>query len=276
MIPVLVLTTKNAADRQQSIAACLNKMGIPFEWVEGLHWRDTTPDFLAERYDANLAKSVFGRELFPPEACIAINHQSIYRKIVDQGIEAAVILEDDSQPDTNFLKTLQALSDNPPPADVLSLHAGGGWIDTAQKLQVADNDFYRVVSQRIYYTVAYYVSAQGARRLLLDHPIFCPSDWPAPLSELRFYAAFPSVLGHNVESETEGMRGTLKHSRQLRGFRSLKCFLAYTKLQLFPGKEKNSLSRNLRLRFRQTLEFRLKWRFGFYQWVDRMPPEKLQ
>jgi len=79
---------------------------LNFEFVDAVDGRALTNDQLS-KYSSEASIRACGRELSPGEIGCALSHLGIYHKIVDDGFEEAVIFEDDSIINEDFLPILK-------------------------------------------------------------------------------------------------------------------------------------------------------------------------
>ena len=97
MIPVFVLSLPDCHERRSRITASLNHLGIPLEFVDGVDGRNGLPPEYESQIDREAARRA-GHLLCDAEFACSLSHIKIYRKIVEEKIEYALILEDDIQP----------------------------------------------------------------------------------------------------------------------------------------------------------------------------------
>lgn len=72
----------------------LEDLGLNFEFVAAVDGSALNPD-MAALYSATESHQTIGRELLPGEIGCALSHFLIYRRILEQEIEVALIIEDD-------------------------------------------------------------------------------------------------------------------------------------------------------------------------------------
>ena len=100
MIPVFVVSLRDCAGRRESIRRSLESLEIPFEFVDavdGRHGLDPScePDIDRARTEREGNK---GWTLSDAEYACALSHIQIYRRIVRDNIDWALVLEDDAIP----------------------------------------------------------------------------------------------------------------------------------------------------------------------------------
>lgn len=105
---VFVISLKRSENRRQVIAKKMHDAGLDYEIFEG---EDGT------LMDARLLKDIqqnakdyrrkYGRDILAGEVGAALSHLNLYKKIVAENIELALILEDDIDFDDNLVKLIK-------------------------------------------------------------------------------------------------------------------------------------------------------------------------
>ena len=106
---VFVNTLERFADRRARMKGILDSLGIPFEYFEGPDGRKLRQDEIDAAYDAVRFRKLHGREMSLNEIGCTMGHRAIYRKMVEENIEKACILEDDVLLDAELPETLAFL-----------------------------------------------------------------------------------------------------------------------------------------------------------------------
>jgi glycosyl transferase family 25 len=99
---IFVNTLERFADRKARMKRILDSLGLPFEFFEGPDSRLLGRDEIAEACDQEAIRKNHGRDLSTSEIACTMAHRAIYRKMVDENIEKACILEDDILIDDDF------------------------------------------------------------------------------------------------------------------------------------------------------------------------------
>ena len=94
MIPVLVISLARSVERRAMVVQQMAHLGIDFEFVDATDGKALSSAELA-KVDLELAKEVCGHELSFGEIGCAMSHIRVYERIVAEGIERCVVLEDD-------------------------------------------------------------------------------------------------------------------------------------------------------------------------------------
>jgi glycosyl transferase, family 25 len=106
---VFVNTLERFADRRSRMKGILDSLGVPFEYFEGPDGKKLRQDEIDAAYNAVQFKKLHGREMSLNELGCTMGHRAIYKKMVDEGIEKACILEDDVLLDAELPETLAFL-----------------------------------------------------------------------------------------------------------------------------------------------------------------------
>ncbi|GHU75172.1 hypothetical protein FACS189461_0910 [Spirochaetia bacterium] len=109
LIKIYVISLKKSVERQESIIKQFNALGLEFEFFDAVNGKALTPEEIARYSDSNKAKKYLKRELTKGEIGCALSHFLIYKKIIDEHIDHAIILEDDAQLTDDFPLVIEAL-----------------------------------------------------------------------------------------------------------------------------------------------------------------------
>ena len=203
MVPIFVISLATSGKRRESIAGQLRALGMEFEIVDAVDGRSLSEAQLESVYDPDRATRILGRPMSRGEVGCALSHQRVYQRICDERIPLALVLEDDAKISEGLSRLHRFLTQTRTPEfDVLSLHARGGWLSKHDTINLAGHTCYRVVSHGIWHTVGYAISATGAGKLRVAGRVNSLADWPVSCKRLRFYAAFPDLVGHDAEEST--------------------------------------------------------------------------
>ena len=90
MIPVFVLSLPDCHDRRARVSAALDGLGLPFEFVDAVDGRRGLPPEYESQIDRPLAQKK-GGILSDAEFACALSHINIYRRIVSENIDYALV-----------------------------------------------------------------------------------------------------------------------------------------------------------------------------------------
>jgi glycosyl transferase, family 25 len=106
---VFVINLARSADRRTRMKQSLDSLGVPFEFFAGTDGKELKKHEIESAYDENGVIRNINRTLSINEIGCTISHRSLYKKIADEHIDKACILEDDVLLDQAFPKILEAL-----------------------------------------------------------------------------------------------------------------------------------------------------------------------
>ncbi|GEO80974.1 glycosyltransferase family 25 protein [Pararhodospirillum oryzae] len=113
-LPVFVVSLPDALERRALMAGELARVGLEATFVDGITPAQLTPADWA-RYDRARCLGVYGVEMLPTEIACFLAHERAIRKVVDEDLDAALILEDDVRLDDALPGVLDALLHPPTP-----------------------------------------------------------------------------------------------------------------------------------------------------------------
>ena len=205
-----VVSLAGSADRRRLMAGQLDQPGFPaWEFLDAVEGRKLAADELSRRYDDESARRRYGKALSPGHVGCALSHLDAYRRIVDEGLAAALILEDDALIGEHALQVLDRLLarlDPNQPKLILLSHAKyyrpfGGWrLDRERKV-------YPIHMARG--THAYLVTRAAARQMLAAMPrvTVVPDHWELirDLCRISVQAVVPYPIGRSPVAGYSGM-----------------------------------------------------------------------
>jgi len=106
---VRVLSLKRSTERRRRFEAEAARVGLHFEYRDGIEAGALEGDRAASLADQDRAQRRYGRTLGLAEIACAEGHRRIYRELAASGDDAAVVVEDDVQFGDGFAQVLLAL-----------------------------------------------------------------------------------------------------------------------------------------------------------------------
>ena len=94
MIKIFVLNLKRSPERRKLIQSQMEKFGLKFEFIDAVDGNELTKEQLS-RVDKFKSSLRLGRKITNNEVGCALSHSNTYKKIIDERITDAIILEDD-------------------------------------------------------------------------------------------------------------------------------------------------------------------------------------
>ena len=175
-VPIWVINLPRSEQRRDAISAHLRALGLASEIVPAVDGHTLSNHDLAEVYSASSALTHIGRALAPSEIGCALSHLRLYRRMVTENIDRAVILEDDAVVGEGVLEVLSRLAHAPADCELLLLYHDGvisRWHRQALSTRYRIGAFTRPV----FGALAYVIRQSAARKILARaYPICVPAD----------------------------------------------------------------------------------------------------
>ena len=210
--PIFCLSLARAADRRARMIARLDSLGSPYEIVDAVDGRALDLSQLGDRLRQDKMRRKKSRCLTASEIGCYLSHCNLLRRIADEKIAVAIVVEDDAGFAPDFAEVATAAARIPHPWDMILLHTHPKrkTEKTLCRLGVAGRVVCRM-AERTAGTAGYLISLSGAKKLL-EHcnEISEPVDvrfsayWE---SGIRYYAVSPRVV---IEDGSETMIPTDK------------------------------------------------------------------
>ncbi|SEG44951.1 glycosyltransferase family 25 protein [Billgrantia desiderata] len=203
-LPPVTVISLPGSPRRARVQAAFDEIGLPFEFHDAVNGAELNDETLAS-VDQAYAENEWGHGLNKGEIGCAISHIQLYERMVEQGLEEAIILEDDAQPVEGFRETLLTLLARlPTRAELVFLYHGKakGWPIKRQLANGHKLVRYRYPSAKskrcIIGACGYWISQSGAQRLVeMAYPIRMPADYLTGFiqrSRLKAYGVEPNLL----------------------------------------------------------------------------------
>lgn len=118
MIPVFIISLREAKERRDRITQIMNKLGLEFTFIDAVDGRQLQ---LNEYPNYSPLKRLlfFGKHLTGGEIGCTQSHKKIYQKIVNRKIPLSLIFEDDIIIHDGFLETLREIMRSDIPYDMI-------------------------------------------------------------------------------------------------------------------------------------------------------------
>lgn len=92
--PVFVISLDRAVERREYMKRLVSDLGLDATIISAVDGKSLTPD-QRSRYNSERARRLYGCEMSDTEIACYLSHLSIYSKMIEHRMEAALILEDD-------------------------------------------------------------------------------------------------------------------------------------------------------------------------------------
>ena len=108
-LPVFAISLARATDRRASISRHLDATGVPYEIIDAVDGSALDLTELSDRLSPEKFRIKYGRKFSPGEIGCYLSHYNLWRRIVEQGIDCAIVLEDDAVLDEDFFEVTSRL-----------------------------------------------------------------------------------------------------------------------------------------------------------------------
>jgi glycosyl transferase family 25 len=193
--PVFVISLRDAVERRLTLQAQCVKLGIDPVIIDAVDGRGGLPFEWEPFVNRAAVQDVIGRRASDGELACALSHQLIYRRITDEGLPGAVILEDDAILTPMFGDFI--LHRGYLKADLVQLDHLGARVFYQRRYQFSEQIMLIPLAINTSLTTGYSISLKGSR-YILDHstPLGGLADWPCDILPLAPLAASPRIVDH--------------------------------------------------------------------------------
>jgi len=178
MIPIFVSSLPDCQSRRSRISAILDRLKLSFEFVDGVDGRNGLPPEYEHQID-RVATRKAGRRLSDAEFACALSHIAIYRRIVTENIDYALMLADDHKPLPALVRYLQ--DKHYQDAELTQLRYAEAYVRKGEVKPLFDTyqSYLRAPKMNITGSCGCVVSSVAAQHFI-DHavPITKEADWP--------------------------------------------------------------------------------------------------
>jgi len=216
---IYVLSLPSDTARREPLERQLQSLGLDYEIFDAVDGRQGLAEEYHDRVDFDGARRTLGRGLGSGEAACAISHALIYEKILREGNEWTLVLEDDVAVDANLVQILANKTYQQ--CDLLLLNHRFSYVWPFSKTKLFD-DFhsYRLLLP-CWMTAGYVISRRGAEYLLRHtRPIRSTADWPGDITEISARVCVPVLVQHPNESASTLARERTRGERRGRFFKA--------------------------------------------------------
>ena len=224
MKPLKIFVISLASDQQRRSALCqkLDNLKLEYELFYAIDGRNGLSSEMELLVDRELALKNIGRPLTDAEFACSLSHSFIYKKMVNESIDNALILEDDAQITTDLLNFIQ--SKCYANFNLLLLNHLSSRVFRFSSKRIFDKfRAYRLISP-CYRTCAYYLNKATANYLLhYTQPVSYTADWPGNIIEVKAHVIWPLLVQHPEETITSStINATREYSIQTNKSKLLK------------------------------------------------------
>lgn len=208
--PIWVLNLRRSADRRQYVSRHLRELGLDFELIEACDGCELSREELSTLYDPAAAVRELSCELTPGAIGCALTHLRVYRRMVEEQIPCALILEDDVVIQPACIEMLRRRDRFPPDWELILLGSSSGPASFWGRRSIdAEHHIVRFAAHA-WGSYGYLLKQSAARKLLgLGYPVRVPSDsWTGgatPSGVILYGVSPPAILTLSLEQAPSTM-----------------------------------------------------------------------
>ena len=214
--------------RRAAIESQLDTLGLEYEIVDAVDGRALTPE-LESQVDRGRAERRLGEPLLPGEIGCALSHQKIYRRMLECGLDSAVVLEDDALLGAGFADIVRQLARSA--EDLVLLHHCYSFSYAWWRLWRPAVGEHRLLpcTRTPCSTVAYYLTTKAATTLLREGlPVRGRADWPLPIGRaLGAKLVHPAIAFHDPRYDSDVRERDYPTSNRLTAYLEALSFVPY-------------------------------------------------
>ncbi|MCY4316117.1 MAG: glycosyltransferase family 25 protein [Roseovarius sp.] len=240
-IPIFIVSIHDAVKRRLQLISQLEDLNLNYELFNAVDFRNGVPQIIEHLIDHKGFMQNFSRDILSTEVGCAFSHHMIYRKIIRQNLNSAIILEDDAILSDGFAEL--ANKDVSIKFDLLLLDHLGAYVNKNDGHElVTTSKAFILKYNKVYLTTGYLIKYSAADYLVKNTlPLSNTADWPIDITAMHCYAAYPRLVEHAQSGEGH----SYIHADKLKLGKSkqLVNFIKYFKLNYWQYK-KNKSKRN--------------------------------
>jgi len=211
MMPIYVINLERAAERRRKIGTQLDRLGLSYVLCQAVDGAQLDAQALSALCDEATATRDY-RPLSRGELGCALSHLAVYRRMLDEGADRALVLEDDAAPGVDVprvLRELERVLDPASPTVVLLSHVDKY---TRWGRQSLDGQRHLVRRYGHWWLAHGYIVTRGAaeRMLAALQPVWSAADFWAGFERrgiVRVRAVVPSCIGLTELAQTSYLEG---------------------------------------------------------------------
>lgn len=215
--PIFVLSLDDAQARRAPLIAQLHEFGLKFEIFPAIDGRSKLPAQYEPLIDRDEARNQLQRDMTDGEFACALSHYSIYKKVENEGLPGAIVLEDDAILSPLFKDFV--CSGGYELADLTLLDHWFARVWRFSRVRITEGIETGRVSRVPCLTTGYSISSDGCDFIIKNSiPIRRSADWPCDITEIGARATIPRIVDHpspatstsHLETERQGLANSQK------------------------------------------------------------------
>jgi glycosyl transferase family 25 len=221
MIPCFVINLKKDTQRRRNIESECRRIGMPFSIIDAIYGKELTAEQLSKVYDREKAMRHY-KDLTVNEIAASLSHISIYRRMIDENIPHALILEDDARLSPDVGPVIAALQKRIPPSEpsVTLLTYVEHYTRRHSCILTDRHQLVRPVTRHQWLAHGYFVTLEAAKRLVdALYPVWIPADHWSLLERQRIVTirvVAPYCIGHSELAQISNLEAGRQSRRKRR------------------------------------------------------------
>ncbi len=212
-LPIFIINRAKDTARRKVMSERLDLLGLNYQFFEAVDGHSFDVHSVPE-YDGKRRRQYFGRDLTAGEVGCLLSHRAVYKMMVNENINRALILEDDTIFQPNFPQVLTAILEEDIQWDILRFLNASKILKSPHRLQRSLSTGHNLYSVQATPGGAFaYMLTKHAAERLLEHtkknwlPIDMMHGWNW-VTKLHVLTMLPSpvVADFDVESTIGGQR----------------------------------------------------------------------
>lgn len=243
--PILVISLQDAAERRAMVSKQLEALGLSFQFFDAIDGRSGLPAAYESQVDRPGTELYFGRPMSDGEYACALSHLAVYRKIIEEKLPGAIVLEDDAILGNGFTLFLKERGyENAPLVQLDHLNA------RVRRMRAASIKLKSCVLWRLHrnaFLTTGYAINQKAASFILERalPLRSPADWPCDLGPLGPFCAVPRLVDHPTAEQDASSLGANRDTLAKRQKRNLEYGRKYLESRYWKKKWIKMITRRL-------------------------------
>ncbi len=197
--PIIVINLLRDVDKKNHIIKILEPLNLPYEFFEAVDGKQLSEAEINKVYDSKTAKKIWGRDLTNGEIGCSLSHIGIYKKMLANNVQQAIILEDDAVITTGFLKLIKQIQHFPNDWGLILL----GYNTAEYDFKIKQIKLHNLLNYYLFQSISqfsgthgYLINQKGAKKLLAaNQKIYTSIDTlVGDYKILNHYAVYPKVV----------------------------------------------------------------------------------
>lgn len=216
---IFVVNLKESIDRRKSIEKQLSELKLEYEICEAVNGNLLTNNEIANFYSDEKSNKTIKRCLSKEEIGCYLSHINIHKKLVEEGLANAIILEDDVILNSDIKKIVMSLLTKSEEWDLVQLYYSHACFYFWYKIKLIDKYYLRKFVNIPWGAAAYLVNLNGSKNILDNSfPIHLPFDdylYREKFKVLKIRGLSPYCVDHiqeNIIESTMRVREKIKRS----------------------------------------------------------------